>query len=198
MSFDGDRCLSIFGAVYASGALVFPPNAQVLEIGCAEADWMTPMLALRPDLHITGIDWRASGERPGTVYRGNVLTQDFPEASFDAIVGISSVEHIGLGHYESDPIDRDGDVHAMQRAVRWLKPGGWVYADVPYNTTYRVCGTEYRAYDADALKTRLMGPLRQTGQWFFTWQGHMTEMPDLSDPHLLSYVAFSATKDLSL
>ena len=54
----GDLCLTIWADAYASGGFDFPSNARVLEIGCAEADWMTPMLALRPDLQITGIDWR--------------------------------------------------------------------------------------------------------------------------------------------
>jgi SAM-dependent methyltransferase len=115
------------------------------------------MLALRPDLQITGIDWRACSG-PGTVIRGDVLVEDFPEASFDVIVGISSIEHIGLGHYEHDPLDVDGDVHAMQRAARWLTPGGWIYADVPYGQTYAVYDSAHRQYDEAALEQRLCGP----------------------------------------
>ena len=67
-----DSCLSIWADCYESGLISFPPNARVLEIGCAEADWMTPMLALRPDLDIVGIDWRGC-KRPGQVIKGDVL-----------------------------------------------------------------------------------------------------------------------------
>ena len=189
----------MFGAVYDTGVLVFPPAARVLEIGCAEGDWQTPMLAARPDLQITGIDWLAC-ERPGTVLRGNVLTMDFPDESFDAVVGVSSIEHIGLGHYESDPIDPDGDTHCMERVVRWLKPGGLVYADVPYGPTYHVEGTSHRVYDDAAVLTRLLVPgLRGQWKWYTTWamQDHVLhEAPDPRPYPGTTYVALVATKEI--
>lgn len=191
-----DSCVSMFGAVYDTGVLVFPEHARVLEIGCAEGDWQTPMLAARPDLQITGIDWRACG-RPGTVIRGNVLTHDFPDASFDAVVGVSSIEHIGLGHYESDPLDPEGDTHCMERVVRWLKPGGLVYADVPYGSAYRVVGTSHRVYDEAALRARLMVPgLRWRWTWYTTWaeQDHVLHDTPIDAPTMV-YVALVATKE---
>ena len=188
----------MFGAVYDTGALVFPPNATVLEIGCAEGDWQTPMLTVRPDLQITGIDWREC-ERPGTVIRGDVLTYDFPPASFDAVVGVSSIEHVGLGHYEADPLDPDGDTHAMERAVRWLKPEGVIYADVPYGQTYRVEGTSHRVYDDGAVRLRLLVPgLRCRSMWYTTWADHdqrLHQMPWTVSLDTMVYVACVATKE---
>lgn len=171
-----DTCLSIWADAYDSGDLIFPAGASVLEIGCAEADWQTPMLALRPDLRITGIDWRGC-KRPGTTIKGDVLTFDFPTGSFDAIVGISSVEHIGLGHYEQDPLASDGDVMAMQRVARWLKPGGWVYLDVPYNADgYMVLNTEARIYDDAALRARLIPPgLQRVRSWYAGRDGRVVD-----------------------
>jgi SAM-dependent methyltransferase len=160
--------LSLWADAYATGTYDFPPQARVLEVGCAEADWITPMLALRPDLVITGIDWRKC-TRPGTVIQGDVLTQEFPDASFDVMVGVSSMEHIGLGHYDQDPLDVDGDVHAMARVVRWLKLGGWVYLDVPYEPAgYRVEGTSHRVYDDAALQARLLPGLTIRQRWLST------------------------------
>ena len=194
----------MFGAVYDTGVLVFPPNARVLEIGCAEADWHTPMLAVRPDLHIIGIDWREC-ERPGTVIRGDVLTYDFPEASFDAVVGVSSIEHIGLGHYDNDPLDPDGDRHCMERVVRWLKPGGWVYADVPYGPAYSVEGTSHRVYDDAAVMSRLLVKgLRGQWKWYTSWaeqdQSQVVAMRPEAPTHIpvsqMTYVALVATKEL--
>lgn len=152
-----NECLQLFAKCLAEFPLNFPPNARVLEIGCAEDDWITPMLSLRPDLDITGIDWRGC-TRPGTIIRGDVLVHDFPDSSFDVVVGVSSIEHIGLGHYDSDPIDIDGDTHCMERVVRWLKPGGWMYLDVPYGPSYRLEGTSHRVYDEAALVQRLVVP----------------------------------------
>jgi cyclopropane fatty-acyl-phospholipid synthase-like methyltransferase len=151
----GDLCLGFWALAVDQGWIAFPPDAQVLEIGCAEADWQTPMLALRPDLQITGVDWRAC-ERPGRTIHGDVLApQLFQPATFDAVVSISAIEHVGLGAYEDDPLDRNGDCHAMRNAHRWLKPGGWLYLDVPHGPTYAVEGA-YRRYNDAAVQMRLL------------------------------------------
>jgi SAM-dependent methyltransferase len=193
----GDLCLSIFSDVYATGALVFPPNARVLEIGCAEADWQTPMLAIRPDLQITGIDWRKC-RRPGTTIQGDVLVQDFEPGSFDVVVGVSSIEHIGLGHYEADPKDETGDAFCMQRVARWLKPGGWAYLDVPFNARgYMVLNTEARIYDDEQLQHRLVdvAGLKRAGTWYATRAGAFlgTTRPEPRDLPHFDYVALLVT-----
>ena len=191
--FTDDSCLSIFGNVYETGAVVFPEGAHVLEIGCAEADWMTPMLAQRPDLHLTGIDWRPC-DRPGTVVQGDVLTHDWPPNTFDAVVGISSIEHVGLGHYDADPLDADGDRHCLERVVRWLKPGGLFYADVPYGETYTVVGDSHRVYDDAALAARLVVPgLIETGRFYGQGTGWVSRDRPTDHAHM-SYVALLARK----
>lgn len=135
----------------------FQPNAKVLEIGCAEADWQTPMLALRPDLQITGIDWRAC-ERPGTTIQGDAMQLDtFGRQEFDAIVSISAIEHIGLGGYDDDPLYDGGDRVVMSNAHYWLKPGGWLYLDVPFRDTHFEQHPTWRAYDWPSLEKRLLG-----------------------------------------
>lgn len=192
----GDLCLSIFADVYATGALVFPPNARVLEIGCAEADWQTPMLAIRPDLEITGVDWRAC-KRPGRTIQGDILTQDFAPESFDVVVGISSIEHIGLGHYEADPKYVDGDSTCMDLVARWLKPGGWAYLDVPYNERgYMVLNTEARIYDDSALIYRLWRALKPSGLWWADRSGEFRACaaPTPRDLPHFDYVALLLTK----
>lgn len=199
MSYDhgNDPCLSLWAAVYGLGLFDFPIGASVLEIGSAEADWITPMLALRPDLQMTSIDWREQA-RPGVNIRGDVLTHEFPDASFDAIVGISSLEHVGLGHYEADPLDADGDTHCLQRCVRWLKPSGWLYCDVPYDPRgYRVVGTKCRVYDDDALVARLgHRDLRFVGAWFTTYTNTQRLIPKPMTPpaQKFHYVALCLQK----
>lgn len=194
-SHGNDSCLSIWADAYGSGSFDFPQNARVLEIGCAEADWMTPMLALRPDLKITGIDWRGC-DRPAPVVQGDVLTTGFTPKSFDCVVGVSSIEHIGLGHYKADPLHVNGDSVCMERVVEWLKPGGWVYFDVPWNPLgYEVHGTSHRTYDEQALQQRLLVPgLKEVHRWYATHAGRV--VPSLEPqalPHF-DYIAILATK----
>jgi hypothetical protein len=190
-----DVCLSLWADAYASGRFDFPPNARVLEIGCAEADWMTPMLALRPDLDIIGIDWRKT-KRPGTTIKGDVLTHEFEPDSFDCIVGISSIEHIGLGHYDADPKADEGDIRCMERVAEWLKPGGWAYLDVPFNANgYFVKGTKCRVYDSVSALARLSPlPLRPTEIWFADRDGTVVpSLPPRPQPDF-DYVALLLTK----
>jgi cyclopropane fatty-acyl-phospholipid synthase-like methyltransferase len=151
-----DLCLGFWATHWNAGSLQLAEGARVLEIGSAEADWITPMQTERPDLEIRGIDVR-DAHSPQAV-KADVLTFDFPEAWFDAIVAVSAIEHIGLAAY-GDPVHQDGDTVALTRAASWLKPGGWMYFDVPYaeRDGYRIT-KNYRRYDDAAIQSRLTPP----------------------------------------
>ena len=151
--YDGtDGCCQFFTACLKAARYDIPDGAQVLEVGCAEFDWIEHMERRCPEMTVTGIDWRATKRG----IQGDVLTYDFEPESFDACVSISTLEHIGLGHYKSDPPDVDGDTKALARIWHWLKPGGVLFFDVPYNPErYQVVGTSHREYDDEAIIQRL-------------------------------------------
>lgn len=165
----GDSCGQFFGTALRAAQPAIAPTASVLEIGCCEYDWLTPATALWPSMTFTGIDWRHYKRQPrARVIQGDVLAYTFPRASFDWIVSISAIEHIGLGHYQKDPVDADGDAKTLARCWDWLTPGGWLYFDVPYNPgRYQVVGTSHRIYDAAAIESRL----RQGRPWREHWGG---------------------------
>lgn len=156
----GDGCCDFFGGYLRAADPDVPADAKVLEIGCEEFDWLTPAHKCWPEMSLTGIDWRTQGrfDKNGYVKQhGDVRDRDqFAANSFDLIVSISAIEHVGLGHYKKDPLDKDGDTVAIGNAFYWLKPGGWLLFDVPYDPTrYHKIGTDCRVYDDDALFERL-------------------------------------------
>lgn len=132
---------------------------RVFEIGASDTDWIERVQALRPSWKVAGVDWRPTGCR--FVVRADVLTMTLPVC--DVFVGLSSIEHVGLGHYDMDPLDAYGDVKAVQRLREHLLPGGFLYLDVPYAPEgYWVKGTKCRIYDDQALSDRF-GPHQVLG-----------------------------------
>lgn len=174
-----DPGLTLFTAVLNVGAsLALGNGMRMLEIGCNEADWLTPASEAWPESRFVGVDARAEEGVQGRVWRhrGDARQADlFEPESFDAVISVSAIEHIGLGHY-GDPQDPDGDIQAMTNAFRWLKPGGWLYFDVPYDPTgYQVLNTECRIYDDNA-------------RWERLWQVPLTEAKAKARWHWDGYV----------
>lgn len=177
----GDPGISLFTVVHSSGQLPFPAHGKVLEIGCCEADWLGHAHRAWPELLLYGVDTALKAhltQSPdGKVAKIKADVRDpqlFCPSTYDRIVSLSAIEHVGLGHYR-DPKDPDGDTKAIANAWRWLKPGGYLYFDVPYDPTgYRVLNTECRIYDDDAIWHRLwQEPLtdakcsaKQIGAWY--------------------------------
>lgn len=171
-----DECGAVFGASVQHSGMVWPEDARVLEIGSAEYSWIRIARTHWPTLQLTGIDWRGGQDAPGaSIVTGDVLVHEFPSQSFDVVVAISTIEHIGLGHYankqkQGDPKDPNGDIKALGRAWRWLRPGGLLYFDVPWNAgeSYGVIGTKFRVYDAAQHEARL----KQSAAWDELWRGY--------------------------
>jgi SAM-dependent methyltransferase len=64
--------------------------------------------------------------------RGDLLKLDLPEMSFDYIMNCSTVEHVGLtGRYGVSVEETDGDLDAMRKLHRLLKPSGKMLMTVP-------------------------------------------------------------------
>ena len=84
----------------------------------------------------------------------------------------------------------------MERVATWLKPGGWVYADVPYGPAYQVHGTEYRVYDESALRARLVpAGLTLARTWYAAWRDYTLRDTPPTDHRGMAYVALLARKD---
>jgi len=185
----GDMCLGFFEQAWHAQACPLATGARVLELGCAEADWLAEMRRIRPDLHLTGIDWRDQA-RPAAnrqIQEDILTTHAFDGETFDAIVAVSVVGWIGNGNYvgkgnERDPLCTQGDVRLLERIRQWLAPGGWFYFDVPTNpprTPQRP--VLLRGYGPAELATLLTG-------WRICWQKAFPDALHCDGPYIAQVI----------
>lgn len=163
----GDVCVGFFKDMWFAGRIPIPHGAKILEIGCAEVDWSQPFKIRRPDVHVTGVDQRAGFKRPAldVLLQKNLIDPDlFDPASFDVVIAVSVVEHIGVGRY-GDVVDPDGDIKVMKYLKRWLKPDGVLYMDVPYRPEGP--STDFRQYNEADLQARVIQDWKVIDRQFF-------------------------------
>lgn len=156
----GDPSLVLWTMAYRDWGLGWPHGAQIAELGCAETDWLERMHQQNPDVELTGVDVRLDRDNNGWHQVIATATDPtlFPPASLDVVVLLGALEHFGLGFY-GDPVDEEGDTVTVQNVYRWLKPGGWVFFDVPSNpTSYVTENRHFRVYAPESLQVRLLGP----------------------------------------
>jgi hypothetical protein len=67
---------------------------------------------------------------------------------FDAVISISTIEHVGLRHY-GDVAEADGDARAIARLREMVRPGGRLLVTLPAGRPAVQRG--YRVYDAERI-----------------------------------------------
>jgi SAM-dependent methyltransferase len=67
-----------------------------------------------------------------TFVRCDVCRLSFPASFFDAVICLSSLEHVGLGVY-GDTWHEPGDLAAVRELCRVLKSGGTLILSTPYD-----------------------------------------------------------------
>lgn len=171
----GDPALMLFTAARARFGLTCAPDASLLELGCAETDFIERVKKQNPSMTLTGVDVRRDRDAHGwTQIVGSAMDCHlFEPNSFDVVVMLGALEHFGLGFYQ-DPVDDHGDSKTMQNVARWLKPSGWVYFDVPCQPTYRITeNRHFRMYAPASIEERLLPPgLREVGRAYSLPEPH--------------------------
>lgn len=80
--------------------------------------------------------------------RGDFNLLDFEPKSFDQIINCSSIEHVGLAGRYGSAEDPDGDLRAMEKMARILKPDGDMVLTLPvgldavHAPLHRIYGSE--------------------------------------------------------
>lgn len=137
-------------------------DRRVLDFGAYES--LLPLTLTALGHTVTVLDQRAY---PFKAPRLESVTADLfgehslrPE-SFDAVISVSTVEHLGLGGYDDVRI-RDGDRLGLERLWQLVRAGGRLMATVPAGRPAVQRG--YRTYDEARLRSVFPG--NAVIQWF--------------------------------
>ncbi len=122
--------------------------------------WMA-LAAARRGFKVTALDMmpvRWPYIHPGlTFIQGDILKDFFPEDSFDLVINVSSIEHVGMsGRYEVIEADPDGDLKAMAVLKRVLRPRKPMLLTIPIGQD-RVFAPLHRVYGPERLPRLLEG-----------------------------------------
>lgn len=169
-----------------AAATRIPTAGNVLDVGATES-----LLALQ----LAGLGYKVTAidPRPYPFHHPNltVITEVVehwggPTDEFDAIFCVSTVEHLGLGHYVPASNQDDLDRFVMKLMATWLAPSGFLVLTIP-------CGRwsmdEFqRVYDREHLDELLTGWSIEEQRVFVqtdprTWTESPTEVLNTSWSH---------------
>lgn len=131
-------------------------QVNVLDIGGSES--LLPLQFAKRGYTVTVYDFREYPEQhPNlTIVQGDFLTNKFPDNSFDFIVMISSIEHIGFGSYGA-PVYQDGDFLVMSEAKRIIKPSGRIILTFPFASKEHIIPDFERWFDIERVQRLFKG-----------------------------------------
>jgi SAM-dependent methyltransferase len=139
---------------------------RVLDVGCSTSDYLAELAREEPrgGRRVYGLDPDAPQPiRNVGVVKGTVVVPPFPTGTFDLILCISTVEHIGLPIYGQREFPH-GDTLAMRHMRRLLAPGGRLLLTVPFGRAQ--VNPWFRVYDRRGLR-RLRGGFRTLSAAFY-------------------------------
>ena len=139
-----------------------PDERRVLDFGGYES--VLPLTLSALGHQVTVLDQRAYPFKgPGLQsIAGDLFGQSLlPQKSFDLVLSVSTIEHLGLGRYDDVEIP-DGDRLGVERLWRLVRPGGRLMATVPAGRPAVQRG--YRTYDESRI--RAVFPPLATLLWF--------------------------------
>ncbi len=131
-----------------------PVNSRILDVGCAESILSIELAS--SGFRVTGMDvqFHPLGHPNFIFIQGDICRSQLDPASFDAVIALSTIEHIGLGYYGEATGD-SGDRTAVEEICRLLKKGGRFLITVPYGK--RAVTPLHRIYDERSLQSLLRG-----------------------------------------
>lgn len=142
-----------------------PVGSKILDVGCCWSSLSIELSCL--GYKVFGID---ISEYPFyhpnfTFVKGSICKTDFPDNFFDVVIAISTIEHIGLGHYGDSK--QETDHQAVNEIKRVLKPNGRFILTLPYGKSMT---TEvFKVYDKNSLASLIEGFEVVKAQYFINY-----------------------------
>jgi hypothetical protein len=164
------------------------PGARILDVGAAESLVAFSLASL--GYEVTAIDPRPYGlDHPRLQTVVGTIESWEHDGQFDAVVCLSTIEHIGLAAYGVKPGDEEADRTAMRRMRELTVPGGRLLLTTRYGKG--AVGDRERTYDRSGLEALLEGWdvqdltfVRRTGK--STWE--LSEPQEEPDAELVALV----------
>jgi hypothetical protein len=167
---------------YALGVLAeLAAPSRVLDFGACFSTFALSAASLGH--HVTALDLHPYPLRHPNLTVVTAAGEDWegPEQPFDAIVALSTVEHLGLGAYGDSPSGPGLDAVLMSRFRTWLGEGGKLVFTAPYGP-WEV-GSFQRVYD-DAHLDALFTGWKIADQRFYVQEDPLVWMPHAGPPAL--------------
>jgi Methyltransferase domain len=135
-----------------SGAL--PPGCRILDVGCSES--LISFELASAGFKVVGVDIRDYPlHHPNLQFlRADICDTGLQGCSFDAVVALSTVEHIGLGFY-GDTYAESTLHSAMKAMLELLRPGAPMLLTVPFGRP--ALTPQHRIFDSESLRLLLHG-----------------------------------------
>ena len=112
-------------------------SLRILDIG--GCDSLLPLVLAKAGHLVTVYDFRHYPEKhPNlTVIQGDFLKNNLPDKSFDVVIMVSTIEHIGFGSYGA-PVYPDADFVVMKEVRRLLVDSGRAILTFPFNREEKI------------------------------------------------------------
>ncbi len=127
-------------------------SLKILDIGCRYSILAIQLASLGHK--VDGIDINSYNlKHPNFNFkRQDIIKSGFKENTFDIVISLSTLEHIGLGRY-GDQLDKEADTKVVKEVSRILSSNGRLLLTVPFGN--KGVTPWYRVYDFPSIEKLL-------------------------------------------
>jgi len=143
-------------------------KSTILDIGCVSSRLPIQLASMGHVVH--GLDVRPYPFRhPNFCFHQEDMFKWEPPVSFDTVIVLSVLEHMGLGDYGDLKVP-DADSLAVNRISEWLSPGGSLLVSVPFGKSSVT--RKHRIYSLEQLQNLFASFKWKDSKYFARVDGH--------------------------